>query len=145
MASLSDAYADLRRQAEEQLEGGTSPAEWGPAVALSEHEEFVGGYVGQKSDPSSDGRPAYLLLDESGERCFVRGDVVLLDKRMAKAAPNPGDRILIIRGEDATGRNGSYHTYAVAVEPWTEPELVAAAPEEPQPCESLGPAEPLPF
>jgi hypothetical protein len=104
-------------------DGTTSDTEWGEGFTLDRGETFVGWWRGTDTWNGEHGAtPVYLLRDRYGRDVFHWGGRAQLDKRIAKAAPQPGDRIAIRRLEDAppeAGRNPAWRV-RVAVAPGEE-------------------------
>jgi hypothetical protein len=127
---VSDDWDELEREAEQRLEEIEQeiPEIWGPVATLAEGEHFRGFFVAEDVDTSSQfgSRPAYLLLDEEREPCWMRGGLTILDAEMDKADPQPGDLIYIARGKDGPGQQGGVaYRFVVRTKPAPQQELPA--------------------
>jgi hypothetical protein len=96
-----NAWDDLLGKLDEAA-GEADTGEWGESLTLAEGETFVGFCRGKDEWEGEYGRtPIYLLTDPDGRDIFHWGGRAQLDKRIAAANPQPGDRIAIRRLEDA--------------------------------------------
>jgi hypothetical protein len=123
----ADLLAQLSLEADEKLEA-SEPESWGEAIDLAEGEKFIGRYRGEAISPVTN-REVYLLAaPAAGEKdvakasvpVFIRGRTMLVSE-MERVRPEPGDFIVIARGDDRAGKVNDYHWYAVAVAPCPEP------------------------
>jgi hypothetical protein len=110
-----DEWAALLGELDEDS-SSAGEAEWGERFTLQPGDTFVGWWRGQDSWRGDYGEtPVYLLRDRDGEDVFHWGGRAQLDKRIAKAAPKPGDRIAIRRLEDAPAEEGRSPAWRVRV------------------------------
>jgi hypothetical protein len=113
-------YVALLAEAEARLVQEGVPEEWGHLVELAEGENFQGRYRGETVDQAFD-RVVYLLVDLENQPCFIRHRTTL-QSEIEREKPQPGDPLVIVRGEDQVGKSGNtYHRYAVRSRPSSEP------------------------
>jgi hypothetical protein len=110
-----DRFVDVLRQLDEDDEtAGTD--DWGESFTLEPGVTFVGWFRGTDTWSGEFGEtPIYLLRDREGRDVFHWGGRAQLDKKMAKAAPQPGDRIAIRRLEEAPAEDGRSPAWRVKV------------------------------
>jgi hypothetical protein len=92
--------------------------EWGHNFPLEIGTTFVGWWRGQDTHLNKDnGRssPVYLLRDRDGVDVFIWGARAQLDRKIAAAAPNEGDRIAIRREPDGEAEPGMNPPWRVRV------------------------------
>jgi hypothetical protein len=124
--SVDETLEALVAEVDEKLDA-TEPPEWGEEVELAEGERFIGRYLDEAVSPETN-RPVFLLLaPDAGEPptkaktpCFIRERTVLRSE-FDRARAASGDLIVIARGEDREGKENTYHNYAVASAPCSEP------------------------
>jgi hypothetical protein len=108
-------FADVLGQLDED-DGTTSDAEWGESFPLEPSVTFAGWWRGEDSWTGNHGpTPVYLLRDRDGKDVFIWGGRAQLDKKIANAAPQPGDRIAIRRLEDAPAEEGRNPAWRIRV------------------------------
>jgi hypothetical protein len=111
---VSGGWEELLSELDDAADGGDS--EWGENVRLDVGTTFTGWWRGVESWDGQYGEtPVYLLRDLDGNDRFIWGGRVQLDKRISKAAPQPGDRIAIRRLEDAPAEEGRSPAWRVRV------------------------------
>lgn len=93
-------------------------------------DELVGIVAGWSSGTTRRGEthPILLVDAEDGTRWACWAFYAVLRDELRKANPQPGELILIRRGDDRTGPNGGYRVYRVAVDRDADPFADAAAP-----------------
>jgi hypothetical protein len=114
---MSDRLLELARQ---RAESSPVPAEWGYRVALDEAEYFVGRWRGETVDEENNNRRVFLFWDQQGQRCFCRFYVALA-REIDRVKPELGATIVIYRGADYLGKQGTGYSFGVETEPNTEP------------------------
>jgi hypothetical protein len=120
---------DLIGHARDRAESSGTPSEWGDPLVLEEDGgSFVGRYRGRSLDHTYDPpRDVFLLWDEDGVPCYMRGRIRLVQE-FDRAAPEVGDRVAIYRGVDyVTQAGNSGHAYGLESEPCSDPLPAAAA------------------
>ena len=93
-------------------------------------DELIGVFTGwtRGTTRRNETHPIALVETEAGETWAVWCFYAVLREELQKAAPKPGETILIRRGEDRKGPNGRYRVYRVAVDREADPFADAAAP-----------------
>src|SRR5262245_14888293 len=100
-STAGDDWDDLLGELD-QAAGEADTSEWGESFTLAEGETWIGFWRGRDEWEGEYGKtPIYLLTDRDGNDVFHWGGRAQLDKRIAAANPQPGDRIAIRRLEDA--------------------------------------------
>jgi hypothetical protein len=117
---------ELIARARERAESPPTPEEWGYRIRLDPDEVFVGRYGGETIDEDNDNRRIFLFWDEDGEECFSR-TYAALAREIDRVRPGLGDRVVIARGPDYQGAQGTGYSFGVESEPSDEP-LPGAAP-----------------
>lgn len=124
--SVDETLKALVEEVDEKLDA-TEPPEWGEEVELAEGERFIGRYLNEKVSPVTDRAVFLFLAPEPGEPpaqakvpCFMRERTVLRSE-FDRVRPAKGDLTVIARGDDREGKSNSYHVYAVACAPCSEP------------------------
>lgn len=117
---------DLIAAAKDRAEGRQAPAEWGYRVALEVGESFVGRWRGETTDEDNEGKRVFLLVDEDEELCYSR-TYAALAREIDQAAPRVGWTIVIYRGDDYTGQQGTGYSFGVVAEPNAAPLPVGVA------------------
>jgi hypothetical protein len=112
----SENWEELLDQLDDD-DSGPGEVEWGENLTLEPGgDTFVGWY---RSTVSWNGRygetPVYLLRDQDDRDVFLWGGRAQLDRKMANAAPQPGDKIAIRRLEDAPAEEGRSPAWRVRV------------------------------
>ena len=112
--STSTPAERLRQRAAATTDSDYAPA-WMPEVG----DELVGTFRGLSSGhtPGGETHEIALIEDESGQPHAMRLFYRVLQDQFAKAAPKPGDSILICRRADRqNGEGKSYRDFLVLVE-----------------------------
>jgi hypothetical protein len=107
---------NLVARAKERAEASPLPEGWGYRIQLEEGDSFVGRWRSDAVDEQNDNRRVYLFWDEKGERCFSR-HYAALGREIDRAAPKPGDTIVVYRGDNYTGQQGTGYSFGVETEP----------------------------
>jgi hypothetical protein len=119
VGGVSDGWEELLRELDDNQADDDSD-EWGIKCTLDVGTTLSGYWRGQEEYQGDYGpTPVYLMVDEAGVQFFFFGGRKQLDRRIAEAAPNHGDRVAIRRLEDAPaeeGRSGAWRV-RVAVRP----------------------------
>lgn len=90
--------------------------EWGEKRALEVGTTLAGWWRGQDEWQGDYGpTPVYLMTDAAGAEFFFYGGREQLDRKIAKAAPNVGDRVGVRRLEDAPATEGRKPAWRVRV------------------------------
>jgi hypothetical protein len=137
---VSGGWDELLAGLDDDPAGGN--AEWGRNFPLEIGVTFTGWWRSEDTWQSKDDdriTPIYLLRDHDGVDMFIWGGRSQLDKKIANAAPQPGDRIAIRREEDGPAEPGFNAPWRVrvAVLPGNDTMPLAKAVD---PEESDGPA-----
>ena len=111
---------DLIERAKARAVTPPTPDDWGYRVALDEDDVFVGRWRGETTDEGNDNRRIFLLWDHDAQPCFSR-TYAALAREIDRAAPQAGDRIVIVRGPDYTGAQGTGYSFGVETEKSDEP------------------------
>src|SRR5262249_22235628 len=114
---MTDRLVHLARQ---RAESSPIPEEWGYRLVLEVGESFLGRWRGEtvdakNTDDAGNPRRIFLLWDEHGERCFSRF-YAALGREIDRAKPGTGDTIVIYRGDDYAGAQGTGYTFGVEAE-----------------------------
>jgi hypothetical protein len=114
MTHGSDGWDELLGQLDD--DEASDAAEWGESFTLEQGDTFVGWWRGQDIWSGEDrATPVYLLRNREGGDVFHWGGRAQLDKRIAAAAPQFGDRIAIRRLEDASAEPGRSPAWRIRV------------------------------
>lgn len=90
--------------------------DWGRKADLDVGTTLTGWWRGEDEWEGDYGpTPVYLLTGETGDAFFFYGGRKQLDKKLAEAAPNVGDRVAIRRLEDAPAEEGRSPAWRVRV------------------------------
>jgi hypothetical protein len=120
---------DLLSRTKERAEASPVPEEWGYRVQLDEGEHFIGRWRGETIDEANENRRIFLLWDEDCEPCFSRF-YAALGREIDRAGPSVGDTIVVFRGKDYIGKEGTGYAFGVETEP-NEAPLPDVGPENP--------------
>jgi hypothetical protein len=87
----------------------------GYRVSLDVDEDFEGRWRGETTEDGQFGEQrVFLLWDQFGSRCWIRGSHVSLARKIDDLSPQVGDRVCIYRGEDYQGSQGTGYSYGVS-------------------------------
>jgi hypothetical protein len=111
---------DLLARAKERAEASPIPEDWGYRITLEEGDHFVGRWRGETVDEQNDRRRVFLFWNEAGEKCFSRF-YAALGREIDRAVPRIGDTIVVYRGDDYIGQQGTGFAYGVETEPNDKP------------------------
>jgi hypothetical protein len=117
---MSGDVEGLIGRAKERAEASPVPDEWGYRIVLDEGEHFAGRWRGETVDELNDNRRIFLFWDPDGERCFSR-TYAALAREIDRAAPQIGVTIVVYRGDDYLGQQGTGYSFGVETEPNEEP------------------------
>jgi hypothetical protein len=109
---MTDRLLELARR---RAESSAIPDEWGYRIVLDEGEDFVGRWRGESADEENNNRRVFLFWDQQGQRCFSRFYVALA-REIDRAKPEVGATIVIYRGADYHGKNGTGYSFGVETE-----------------------------
>jgi hypothetical protein len=109
-------YDELIARAKERSEASPVPEEWGYRIKLEPNDVFTGRWRGEVADEQNDNRRVFLLWDEAGEKAFSRF-YAALGREIDRVKPKIGETIVIYRGEDYVGQQGTGFAYGVETEP----------------------------
>ena len=134
-------HEQLIDRAKERAETTPVPELWGYRVALEEHDVFVGRWRGEtvdemNVDDNGNLRRIYLLWDDVGELCFSR-HYAALGREIDRVSPEVGCTIVVVRGADYVGAQGTGYSFGVETEPNDAPlpdnsiEAVVGEPDKP--------------
>jgi hypothetical protein len=111
---------DLIARAKERAESAPIPEDWGYRIQLEPDDSFVGRWRGETVDEAHDDRRIFLFWDRDDQLCFSRS-YAALNREIDAAAPTVGCTVVIVRGEDYVGQQGTGYAFGVVVEPNDEP------------------------
>lgn len=154
MNSIKDDIGDAPARAEsnreqliaaatERAETTPLPEEWGYRVALEQGDSFIGRWLRETVDEANNNRRVFLLLDEDDQPCFSRF-YAALGREIDQAAPEVGCTIVIVRGDDYIGQQGTGYSFGVATEPNDKP-LPETATSEPEGSSASFATDDIPF
>jgi hypothetical protein len=107
---------DLILRAKERAETTPAPNDWGYRLILDPGDGFVGRWRGETTDLGNEGRRIFLFWDADGERCFSRF-YAALGREIDRAEPEIGTTIVVYRGDDYLGAQGTGFSFGVEIEP----------------------------
>ena len=113
---MSDGFDDLIAKAKEHAETPPLPEEWGYRVKLDPGGAFIGRWRGETVDEKNDNRRIFLFWDESGAQCFSR-TYAALEREIDRTQPTLGYTIVVYRGDDYTGEQGTGYSFGVETKP----------------------------
>lgn len=96
------------------------PPDWGYRIQLDPGDSIVARWRGETVDEANENRRIFLLWDEDSQPCFSRF-YAALGREIDQAAPELGCTIVIVRGDDYVGQQGTGYSFGVIVEPNDEP------------------------
>jgi hypothetical protein len=111
---------DLITQAKERAEASPLPDGWGHRIQLDPGAHFTGRWRGETTDEAHDNRRVFLFWDDDSQLCFSRF-YAALGREIDSTKPNIGDTIVIVRGDDYTGAQGTGYSFGVATGPNDDP------------------------
>lgn len=109
----SDELVEQAKRDAEDRAGG-----WGMRIQLEVGEHWAGRYRGDTIASGGDygDQTLFLFWDEGGYEVYMRGHASLVAK-MAAAAPQLGDTVVVYRSDDYQSAGGTGYAYGVAREP----------------------------
>ena len=111
-----DGWDELLRELDDDQVDEEEEEEWGIKRELNVGATLSGWWRGQEEWEGDYGpTPVYLMVDEEGVQFFFWGGRKQLDKKIADAAPDHGDRVAIRRLEDAPAEEGRSGAWRVRV------------------------------
>lgn len=113
---MSAHHGELIARAKERAEAPPTPEGWGYRVGLEPGDSFIGRWRGDTEDEENDNRPVYLLWDEDDRACFSR-TYAALAREIERVSPEIGCTIVIVRGPDYIGQQGTGYSFGVETEP----------------------------
>jgi hypothetical protein len=112
---MSETFDELLRELDDDQADDDGDG-WGAKQTLDVGTTLTGYWRGQEEWQGDYGpTPVYLMVDEQGLPFFFFGGRKQLDRKIAEAAPNHGDRVAIRRLEDAPAEEGRSGAWRVRV------------------------------